>query len=468
MWSCRAIASAGIQLYMLGRIRQHCWRTCQLSHYRLLAFRAAKEHDGDLIVPKFSLGRTMASSVPDGLRWQTARQAMCVPNECSIALLPLRNLSGATEDDAVCAGIIGDVIHNLTRFRDLTVIAQHSALRIQAFALKPRRIAERLGIRYVLLGALRRRGDRLEVSARLLKTDCEQVVWSRKFEGPLGDVFAFQDEVTEVIAVNLAAEIRAAELCRAVDAAPAKLSAYGLILRGQYLTHRYQRATNLEARLLFERARRVDPGYVRSYAALSRTFNLDWRYGWSEDPSASLTLALELAVLAVEYDPFDARGHGELGFAFLYCKQHEAALAAYERAIELNPNDADILAEMGDALGYIGQNVRALPLLDRAMRLNPLYPDWYLLLLAGVYFNVCDYRRAIDALERMRDLSEAHRMLASGYAHLGRMEEARHHAAQVMKVHPNFSIDHWREVPPFKDQQPLELLIDGMRQAGLR
>jgi adenylate cyclase len=59
-------------------------------------------------------------------------------------------------------------------------------------------------------------------------------------------------------------------------------------------------------------------------------------------------------------------------------------------------------------------------------------------------------------------------MLASGYAHLGRMEEARHHAAQVMKVHPNFSIDHWREVPPFKDQQPLELLIDGMRQAGLR
>jgi adenylate cyclase len=277
-----------------------------------------------------------------------------------------------------------------------------------------------------------------------------------------------QDEVTAVIAVNLAAEIRAAQLRRAVDVAPAKLSAYGLILRGQFLTHQYQRAANWRARLLFERAKRIDPGYGRSYAALSRTCNLDWRYAWSDDPSASLDRALDLAELAIQCDPFDARGHAELGFACLYRKQHGAAYAAYERAIELNPNDADILAEMGDALTSVGQNGRAIEALTHAMRLNPLYPDWYLWLLGGVYFTVGDYPSAIDTLERMRDLSEAHRLLASSYAHLGRMEEARHHAAQLMKVHPNFSIEHWRRVPPFKDQEPLERLIDGMRKAGLR
>jgi adenylate cyclase len=410
----------------------------------------------------------MASSVPESLSWKSARRASGAPKECSIALLPLRNLSGDAKDEPLCAGLTGDIIHSLTRFRDLTVIAQHSALQINTLALAPRQIAERLGVRYVLIGDLQRKADRLEVDARLLEADSEQVVWSMRFDGPLGDVFAFQDEVTEVIAANLAVEIRAAELRRAADSAPAELSAYGLILRGQYLTHQYQRVANWRARHLFERARRLDPGYGRSYAALSRSFNLDWRYAWSEKPGASLDRALELAELAIQYDPFDARGHAELGFACLYRKQHDAALAAYERAIELNPNDADILAEMGDALTNVGQPDRAKQFLTHAMHLNPLYPDWYLWHLGEVHFCQGDYQTAVDILRNMRDLSEAHRLLASSYAHLGEMEEARRHAAQLMRVHPNFSITHWREVPPFRDQEPLERLIEGMRKAGLR
>jgi TolB-like protein/cytochrome c-type biogenesis protein CcmH/NrfG len=410
----------------------------------------------------------MASSVPKGLGWQTARPASGLPNECSIALLPLHNLCGAPEDEPLCAGITGDIIHNLTRFRDLTVIAQHSALQINALSLPSRRVAERLGVRYLLLGDLERMGDGLKVHARLLHADSEQVVWSVEFDGPLGDVFAFQDEVSEIVVANLAAEIRAAEMRRAVDSAPAELSAYGLVLRGQFLTHQYRRAANWQARLLFERARRIDPGYGRSHAALSRTFNLDWRYAWSDDPSAALDRAAELAELAIQCDPFDARGHAEMGFVCLYRKHHQASLEVYERAIELNPNDADILAEMGDALTNTGQHERAMQSLARAMDLNPLYPDWYLWLLGGVYFNIGDYQRAIDTLEGMRDLSEARRLLASSYAHLGRMPEARQHAAQLMEVHPNFSIEHWRTVPPLKDQEPLERLIEGMRKAGLK
>jgi adenylate cyclase len=389
-------------------------------------------------------------------------------SDASIAVLPLRNRSAQPHDDPLCAGITGDIIHSLTRFRDLTVIAQHSALRITASADTPRQIGERLAVRYVLIGELRRTGDRLAVDARLIEAAPEQTIWSMKFDGSLGDVFAFQDEVTEVVAANLAAEIRAAEHRRAVDSAPAQLSAYGLILRGQYLTHEYQRAANWQARLLFERARRLDPGYGRCYAALSRTFNLDWRYAWSDNPKDSLERALELADLAIHYDPFDARGHAELGFAHLYRKQHDAAFAAYERALELNPNDADILAETSDALAADGRYQEALESLARAMRLNPFYPDWYLWLLGDVYFQLGDYRTVIGTLEKMSDLSEARRMLAAAYAHLGDMEQARHHAAQLLIAHPNFSIDHWRTVPPIKDEAVLERLIDGMRKAGLK
>lgn len=410
----------------------------------------------------------MAGSAHEARSSRTTSHGSGLPNEASIAVLPLRNLSGDLDDEPLCAGITGDIIHNLTRFRDLTVIAQHSALQIRCLALEPRRIADRLGVRYLLIGDLQRDGERLQVHARLLEADSEEIIWSMKLDGPLGDAFAFQDEVTEVIAVNLVAEIRVAEGRRAVDSAPVALSSYGLVLRGQYLTHQYQRAANLEARFLFERARRLDPGYGRSYAALSRTFNLDWRYAWSDDPSASLDRALKLAELAIQHDPFDARGHAEVGFACLYRKQHQASLVAYERAIELNPNDADILAEMGDALGCVGQNERAFELLAHAMRLNPLYPDWYLWLLGGFYYNMGNYQKTIDTLKVMSDLSEARRMLASAYAHLGKMEEARHHAAQLMIAHPNFSINHWQSVPPIKDEAVLQRLIDGMRRAGLR
>ena len=277
----------------------------------------------------------MASPIPESSSYTTTREASATPNECSIALLPLRNLSRHPRDEPLCAGITGDIIHGLTRFRDLTVIAHHSALRISALPGAPRQIAERFGVRYLLIGDLQRMGEALAVHARLLEAESERVIWSMKFDGPLGDVFEFQDEVTEVIAANLAVEIRAAELRRAVDAAPAKLSAYGLILRGEFFAHQYQRAANWRARLLFERARKVDPGYGRAYAALSRTFNLDWRYAWSKDPIASLDRALELAELAIQYDPFDARGHAELGFACLYRKQHDGCtcrLRARDRA----------------------------------------------------------------------------------------------------------------------------------------
>src|SRR5262249_17140647 len=139
----------------------------------------------------------------------------------------------------------------------------------------------------------------------------------------------------------------------------------------------FRKEAVLHARRLFEEAAHFDPNYGRSYAGMSRTFNLAWRYRWTDAPEAALDRSLELAADATRRDSLDARGHSELGFACLYKRHHEASIAAYERAIELNPNDADILAEMGDSLTYSGEAERAIQLLRRAMRLNPLYPDWY-------------------------------------------------------------------------------------------
>ena len=154
--------------------------------------------------------------------------------------------------------------------------------------------------------------------------------------------------------------------------------------------------------------------------------------------------------------------------AHLYKKNHDEALAAYERALELNPNDADLLAEMGDCLAYVRQADRSVELLERAIRLNPYHPDSYLWYLGDAYFHLGDYGKTISTIRKMRDQSEGQRLLAASHALAGNRKEAQSHAKLVLDAHPNFTIDQWRKVPPNKYPEDLEVFVDGLRLAGLK
>jgi TolB-like protein/Tfp pilus assembly protein PilF len=388
--------------------------------------------------------------------------------EAAVAVLRFANLSDDPRNDHLCDGFTADIITNLSRFRDLLVIARHSAFLFKGREFAAAQTAAWLGVRYLVSGGLQRSGRKLRLRVQLAEADTDRVIWSDRYNGHLGDLFAFQDDVVAMITARLAVQISAAEQRRFLAEQPPVLRAYGLTLRGQELSLRYRRETNLHARRLFEHAAEIDPDYARCYAGMSRTFNLAWRYHWTPEPQVALDRAVELAYAAIGYDGLDARGFGELGFACLYKKQHQSSLAAYERALELNPNDADILAEMGDSLVYCGHPERAVELLRRAIRLNPYFPDWYLWYLGDAYFCLGDYEQTIETLRKMRDHSEAHRLLAASHALLGDMPEARRQAELVLQAHPNFSIAHWQTVPPYKSPDDLAVFIEGLRLAGLR
>jgi len=388
--------------------------------------------------------------------------------EASVVVLPLRNLSGDPSDTHLCDGIASDIITNLSRFRDLFVIARHSAFFFRDTAPDLREVSRRLGVRYALTSGLQRAENRLSLNVQLIETDAGRVIWSDRYKGDLQNIFDFQDDITGVIASQLSVQIAAAERQRVRTLQPSELRAYGLVLRGQDLSLQYRRDANLHARRLFEEAAAMDPEFGRSYAGMSKTFNHAWRYRWAESPESALDKAVELAVEAIKRDNLDARGHSELGYACLYKKQHEASLAAYERAIDLNPNDADILAEMGDSLTSSGKPERAIELLRRAMRLNPLHPDFYLWNLGEAYFDLGDYAKAIETVTKMHDQSQGHRLLAASYALSGELTKARFHAAQVVATDPAFSLTHWQTVAPYRHAEPLERFMEGLRLAGLR
>jgi adenylate cyclase len=407
-------------------------------------------------------------SAPATVRLPRQTQLVSPSGEASVAVLPLANLSGDPRDDHLCDGITGDIITNLSRFRDLLVIARHSTFLFKDARVPLKVVGGQLGVRYVMNGGLQRDGSRIRINVELSDVESGRILWAERLKGDLGDVFAFQDDVTDVTAARLAVQINAAERRRALSAAPPDLRAYGLVLRGEELSIRLRQEENLHARRLFEQAAEADPSYGRPYAGLSRTFNVAWRYRWAEAPEACLDRAVELALEGIQHDSLDARGFAQLGYAYLFKKHRDASLAAYEQAIDLNPNDADILVDMAIATRASGDTGRTMDLITRAMRLNPFSPDVYLWVLGETYFDLGEYEEAVKTLQKMRDVSEGHRLLAASYAHLGKVEEARYHAERVMEAHPNFSIEHWRNVPPDLNPEPLERFIEGLRLAGLK
>ncbi len=444
--------------------------------------RAAPETSG---LTFRSLGRTWLKNISDPLELFAVESADILPpgeelspperagdalpaEGTSVAVMPIENASGDPEEDHLCDGITSDLIGNLSRFRELFVIARHSAFLFKGRNLPPPAIAERLGVRYLLTGSLRRSGPRLRLEVELTEARNGRTLWQERYDGRLADLFAFQDDVTATIAARLAVQISEAERRLLERQSVPELHAYGLVLRGQHLVFRYRRESTLHARRLFERAIAVDPDYGRAHAGMSRTYNLAWRYRWDADPEACLERAVTLADEAIARDPFDARGFAELGFAHLYRREYEASLAAYERALSLNPNDADILAEYGDALYSAGQAEPAVAVLERAIRLNPYHPDWYLWNLGGAYFTLDRLEEVVATLKKMRDRTEAHRLLAASYALLGRMEEARRHARALLEVHPEFSLEEWRRTVPNRESPHLERYFEGLRLAGLR
>jgi len=375
----------------------------------------------------------------------------------TIAVLALSNLSGDPRNDHICAGISEDIIANLTRFRSLMVIARHSAFLFDLKATPAQEVQRRLGVRYILSGSLRRSEKRLRIAVELINGASESV---------LEDLFDLQDEIAGAVAARLSAQIEFAEW-RQESAYPRDMRAYGLLVRGQHLLLQFNKEANAHARRLFEEAIGFAPQYSRAHSAMSRTHNLDWRYSWSAKPEESLEAAIAFARAAKRLDQLDARGFAELGNALLYRRRHGEALAEYAHAIALNPNDSDIIAEYADALVYVGQGAKSVELLEKAMRLNPYYPDVYLWYLATAYDSLGRYSDVVATVKRMQDPSEGQRLLAISYAHLGMMNEAHAAAAEVLRLHPGFTISQWRHRPPFREGPEFERYLDGLRKAGL-
>ena len=401
----------------------------------------------------------------------TSRPATAAPPNLSIAVLPFANMSGDPEQEYFADGISEDTITALSKLSQLFVIARNSSFTFKGKNVHVQEVGAKLGVRYVLEGSVRKSGNRVRITAQLIDATTGGHLWAERFDRDLTDIFAVQDDVTQQIVGALALNLTEVDQQRLVTEQTDNLEAYDCFLRGREQLWRFTREQNNQARELLQHAIELDPKFAPAYAFLAIAHGLDYINRWSPSPSMSMEQAEEFATRAVALDDRNPYAHWALGIINLHLRRHDMAIREAERSISLAPNLAEGHESLGNTLHYSGRSEEALACFDRAMALNPYYPDMFLHFQAQAMFQLGRYKDAVASLKRRlvrnpgTDVSRV--LLAASYGHLGRFDEARVEWQEALRVNPDYSLEYRRKVLPYKNPADFELMVDGLRKAGI-
>lgn len=404
--------------------------------------------------------------------WQTSGNSTDSGSQpVSIAVLPFDNLGGDPGQDYFADGMTDDLITELAKNPALLVIARDSAFLYRGPSRDIREIAERLHVRYILSGSVRRAGEKLRLNAQLTDTGTGSHLWAEHYDGVLSDVFSLQDRIAGQIVSALAVRI-------GPDAPPdrprqekASPEAYDYFLHGRNRFFLYaSKEENRKARELYQKAIDLDPDFAVAYAMLAWTYVFEAMNGWSPARDDALAQGHAYAARALALDNTLPVAYFVTGLVHRERGEYQQALVEAKNAIALDPNYANAHVLLATILYYTGQPQQGLELIKKAMRLNPHHPYNYPFHLGQAYFILGRYQEAIDAFEEGLETnpsSERLRVwLAAAYALSGRQADARWEVEQVITLNPGFSLERIRQAFPFRDPADLERFLDGLRLAG--
>jgi adenylate cyclase len=316
--------------------------------------------------------------------------------------------------------------------------------------------------------------------AELVDATTAAQIWAERYDRSVADVFAIQDELTQKIVVTLVAHIGKAELSRARRKPTEELAAYDYYLRGRGLIEDSFRDRSGEAlyaaRALLEKAVALDAGYASAYHTLAQTYLRTYLEPTDYAPLAgefrkqsTLDRALALAQRAVALDGDLAEAYVGLAEVLHWQYRRAESLAAWQRAFELNPNLAEV--SYMPALNHSGRASEAIAYMQRMVRLNPFHTPRAMHQIAVSYFLVGRYAESLEAertaTDRMPNYRPAFVWRAAAAGQLGRTEEARAAATQVLRLDPAFTIGGWLQLLRLAREQDSQRLAEGLRKAGL-
>jgi adenylate cyclase len=365
-----------------------------------------------------------------------------------------------------------EIITALSKTPRIFVIARNSTFTYKGKAVRVKQVAEELGVRYVLEGSVRKSENHVRVTAQLIDALTGKHLWAERYDRDLKELFAIQDEITLEIIRALQVNLTEGEQARVIGRSTKNLQAYLKALEASVQFARMDKQGSMKAKQLAKEAIALDPNYAYPYSTLSTAHLLDLWFDFSESPKESMRLAVEAAQKALALDPSDPQTHTGMGYLYIMQREYDKAIASAERAVALNPGGGRSLFALAMAMYYSCRFDEAVAFIEQAMRLDPFPPSIGFRNLGAAYRGVGRYEESVKQLKKALELSPndlfTHLGLAITYVKLGRDEEAKAEAVEVLRIHPKFSLDHYARVHPLKCQSVLDDHITCLRKAGLK
>lgn len=345
----------------------------------------------------------------------------------SIAILPFRNVGGDPAQRYFSDGLAEELRTTLSRNRLLDVAAETSTNRLSEAGKQPQEISAALHVGHVLDGSVRRGGDMLRITARLIDGASGFEKWAQSFDRKIDDVLAVQSEIANYVADALAARVGANnDTGRTRNA-----KAFDAYLRGRALLKQAaSEKTDRGALAAFDDAISRDPQFALAYAARASALAIiASTYASGKELVALQQHAFEAAQRAVKLAPDMAEGQAALGYVLANVRlDHRGAELPFQRAYELGFGNADLLTAYGEFATNTGRFGDATAAIDRALRLDPLNPS-VLRSAALLAFYARDLAKAETAFSAALTLNVdggvIHRKLGDLYLIQGRIEQAQ-------------------------------------------
>ena len=400
------------------------------------------------------------------------KMAFALPDKPSIAVLPFDNMSDDPQQDYFSDGITEDLITDLSKVSGLFVIARNSTFTYKDKPVKIQKVAEDLGVRYVIEGSVRRAGDIMRINVQLVDATTGYHLWAERYDSNFANIFDIQDKINKKIISALSIKLSQGEQELFTRKYTDNVEAYDVFLEGLKYLNLMTSESLGKAVTFFKRAVELDSNFARAHSMLAGAYNVSLITRWYIDLGWSNVRALRDKHLQEALkDPTSYSAHSTLAYILIYRNKHEEAVSEAERALSLAPGDAYTHFTMGRALLWAGRSVDAVDYLKIAMRLNPDSPAYYLWHLGLARFLMGQMEEALVFAERSRQRAYfmSAWLEAITNAQLGNGDKAAEILAEYFdkRKWPMVPIENTFNAWPFGNEKDRDLFIDSLKKAGV-
>ena len=393
----------------------------------------------------------------------------------SVAVLPFTNLNQDSSEDVFAAGIAEDITTAIAKNRWLTVIARNPAFAFRGSNESIRAIGQKLNADYLVTGSVRKAGTRFRITVQVVDAESEQSVWSERFDRDKIDIFDLQDEISELVAARIEAEVGLTEQKKAERRPRKNLGAWDLYHLGTAEFYKFTPESNVKCQDLLRQAIRLDPELAGAHSRLAYAIVLSMVYFDAPPDPAKMNEALAAAERAIQLDDQDANGYFTLGRVRLARREYDLAINALEHAVKLNSCLAVAYCGLGDSLAYEGRLDQAIEQFEMAVRLSPHDPfRWGFFsyrslahLFRGEFDEAVAWAQRAVQVPNAQYWARAHLVAALG--HVGDTKQTEDALRDLMQAKPEFSLKFAKEhLFYIKRTDQIQAYIDGLRKAGVK